>query len=148
MQPTLAAPIVRGRRKARKSSQRSRTRVKFLQGQIFSPVLHFPTIRAASSGPLRGLARVKFFFSVLGYGTILHGVKFFRALSFFTSTEFPGVVFPQYISRGAQLRHEFLKNCTTRNEVFSYLTQEGPQEMYYDEMVSEIPSHFPVNMHF
>ena len=58
------------------------------------------------------------FFSVLGYGTILHGVKFFRALSFFTSTEFPGVVFPQYISRGAQLRDKFLKNCTTRNAKF------------------------------
>ena len=106
------------------------------EGQIFAGSNFFASIAFPYHSSSEFCAAARFgegqiFFSVLGYGTILHGVKFFRALSFFTSTEFPGVMFPQYISRGAQLRHKFLKNCTTRNAEFSYLTQEGPQEMYY-----------------
>ena len=91
------------------------------EGQIFAGSNFFVSIAFPYHPSSEFWAAARFgegqiFFSVLGYGTILHGVKFFRALSFFTSTEFLGVMFPQYISRGAQLRHKF---CTTRKEVLA-----------------------------
>ena len=53
----------------------------------------------------------------MGYGIILHGVKFFRALSFFTSTEFLGVMFPQYISRyGLRQDEVSARTIAERNE--------------------------------
>ena len=104
--------IVRGGRKARKSSQRSRTRVKFLQGQIFSPVLHFPTIRAASSGPLRDLARVKFFFQYRDTVPFCMGSNFFERSHSSPVRNFWGSCFHSTFLEATQLRHKFLKNCT------------------------------------
>ena len=114
----MIARIVRGRRKARKSSQRSRTRVKFLQGQIFSPVLHFPTIRAASFAPLRGLARVKFFFQYWDTVPFCMGSNFFERSHSSPVRNFRGSCFHSTFLEETQLRDKFLKNCTTRNAKF------------------------------
>ena len=49
-----------------------------MTGPTFSPLLNFPTIRAASSGPLRGLARVKFFFQYWDTVPFCMGSNFFE----------------------------------------------------------------------